>query len=318
MVYFGCINEKEFNELSSEEQKHHVIKKGVLEELTIDPLAKNSIPTNIEKDEFIKELRISKHLINEFYAYVLKALNPDIENASLDFYFGFDKKIYGLDSKEKKMLALKAFKDIAKDYLSNEIQVFQHEKSSRGIKHVIPQSILSRLFDQQTLFKEELAGTDLINQYIFGNMEAFNASNIYDQELIDSVEKFESNLKILVSLNDQYDFEKDEYFTRTAILKEKFLSKFDILFKSFEAYCFADQKILQIKDLHNVRIEGLYQAMLDAELIEPNALKFKDFVNNEYYFSITKIRSYYRQTNKSHEERVNTYSSEWSKLSFPK
>lgn len=315
MVYFGCIDEVHFNELSTEEQKELFLMKEVLVEVPTVQLANKGVPTNNTMDNSTKKLIISKDLVQEFYSFLLKTLDADIEAPYVDFFHDFEEKTYGSRPKEKRKLAKKNFKKISREYIPTDLLIYQNPQSSKGIKNLELQSILSSLFDQQNLLKYELADTDLLNQFIFGNKEIFEVSILLDQILIDLLIDFESNLKILVSLNDQFNFEKDEYFTNIAILKEKYHSKFYVIFKSFDAYYFAHQQISQIKNLHNVQIEGLYQAMVDADIINKNAPIFQHFVNDEYNLTITKIRSYFGRNNKSHIKRVKEFSSKWSEFS---
>lgn len=316
MDYFGCLDEAQFNELSTEEQNALLLKKEVFEEINRISLSLNA-PTNISSDQgnYTSYLIPSKGAANELYSFVLKSLEMDIESPFLQFYMDFKEECFGLDMQEQKKIALEHFKDISEFRIGNAVKIGHMVENNQGVEHLKSWGKFSQLSNEQNNLKVELALTYLIFQYLFGNKEAFEKSCLADLDLIATILEFESDLKILVSLNDQYHFEEDIYFSNLGILKEKYNIKYKSIFSTFKAYQFAHEKILSFKEHAKAQTESLFVSLKNLKVIVSSDKDFMKFVMTEYAIPMSKIRKHVSRPNYEHELRVQLFEEDWKEYS---
>lgn len=316
MDYFGCFDEARFNELSTEEQNALLIKKEVYEKVNRISLSFNSL-TNLKGDQgsYTDQLKPSKLAVNELYSFVLKSLEMDIENPYLQFYLDFKEECFGLDKPEQKKIALKHFKDISECHIRNAVEIAHVVENIQGVEHLEYEGKLSQLSNEQNNIKVELAQTDLFLQYLFGNKEAFKKDYLEGHDIIETILNFESDLKILISLNNQYQFEEDIYFSNLGILKEKYYTKYKSIFSTFKAYQFTHEKILSFKKHAKAHIGSLYVALGNEKVITSSDIDFMDFLNTEYNIHISIIHKHSSRSNYTHWERVKQFTDDWKEYS---
>jgi hypothetical protein len=114
---------------------------------------------------------------------------------------------------------------------------------------------------------------------------------------------FESQLKVLISLNDRYQFIDDIVFSKIGQLKDRY-KRYQNLFVSFEAYYFTYNFIEELTEQKPSNIDSLHQALLELNLIASKKESFIIYVNEEHAIPITKIRHYQRDINRTHDFRL--------------
>ncbi|MBC8770438.1 hypothetical protein H4O18_20760 [Arenibacter sp. BSSL-BM3] len=316
MAHFGCLNKAQFNDLSKEEQNALLLKKEVYEKVNRISLSLNSL-TNLRSDQgnYTYQLIPSKLAVNELYSFVLKSLEMDIENPYLQFYLDFKEECFGLDKQEQKKIALKHFKDISECHIRNAVEIAHLLENNQGVEHLEYEGKLSQLSNEQNNIKVELAQTDLFLQYLFGNKEAFEKNYLESHDIIGTILDFESDLKILVGLNNQYQFEEDIYFSNLGVLWKKFDTKYKSLFSTFKAYQFVNAKILSFDKNTKAQIESLYVSLKNLKVIASSDNDFIKFIMYEYNIPMSKIRKHVSRPNYEHEERVLLFTKDWREYS---
>ena len=174
------------------------------------------------------------------------------------------------------------------------------------------------LYYQRRAEKRNLANCiDLVMEFLFGNDTFFNAELVENNKVLNKIIRFETNLKILVSLNDRFHFEDDLYFSAMGILKEKY-SRYEYMFISFDAFVFTHEKINNFNTSKQANIESLHAVLQALELIHAKDTDFLSYVNTEHGMHMKKIRKYPLLKNRTHDNRVRLFKADWLEFSSKK
>ncbi len=258
-----------------------------------------------------------EELVDEFYEFIMNIYKYDIATAKLSFFKMFNDAIFGLDFNQQKTIALQHFKEIYDDIYLDAMTLFNEQRSENGIVHSYNYSKLQMLSYQYNSFKFNTISKINLNQYLQGNTDYFKKENFYEKfDLAEDV-YFETQLQIVVELNDRFKFEEDLYFTQIRFDKKKF-KQYEHIFKTLKSYQFTNDKIRSFTEDYKAHIESLYEVLISNELINNHKKNFMIFLKQEYNLDITKIINYKDKVNYIHEERVTLFKSEWTKLTFEK
>ena len=318
MKYFGYLKGSEFKKANERELADFLINNGLF-------VGKHRGKNTSFKDGIIEflvnpdELVVdpSNELQDEFYSFIIDIFKYDLALGKLSFFKSFNDEIFGLDGASQKMIALNYFNTIYNEIYLDIVTFFEEQKNDTGITHNYNFSRLKMLSYQYKAFKSNLLRKMKINQYLAGNKEYFIKENLLN--LFDLTEEiyFETQLQILVELNDRFGFEEDLYFTQIRFDKINF-EKYKHIFHSLESYQFTNNKIKSFSVDHKAHIESLYQVLIELELITNHKENFMKFLNDEYGFVITKIINYDNKINYNHDARVTHLKLDWSALTSKK
>jgi hypothetical protein len=215
MKYFGYFSKTKLNKLTKREMNELLVLEGVFEvkhRINI-PRDGNMVPISLNSENRL--VGPTKVLTHEFYKFVLKTYNSQIDALFLDFSYHFNSEVFGLEHAEKKKIARGHYLKYTRSIRKEKIDLVREIKSSSGIDTVMNASQLELLLDKQNALKSNLAEIDsiLLKQYLLGKADYFSSELIDDSDIITEIILFEAGLKILLSLNDQYKFERYDYFT---------------------------------------------------------------------------------------------------------
>lgn len=321
MSYFGYLNKDLLINKTTEELGNYFVELNLYE---INCYAKGNV-SNI-KDGVI-ELRYNPNelvmepkekLVDEFYSFIKDLYNYEINSGKFTFFESFNNEIYGLDFADQKRNALSHFLKIYNETYIDVITFFDEKISDNGITHTTSHSKFKMLHAQQKSFKTNLINEVKLTQYLIGNKDFFNKESLSTKYLtITDTILFETWLQILIELNDRFNFEEDLYFTQIRFDKEKF-KKYNHIFKTLLSYQFTNNKIKSFSEDHKAHIESLYQVLLVNDSIYNHKENFMEFLKIEYDLIISKIISYDKNINYSHDERVTLFCSELSNLTSKK
>lgn len=218
----------------------------------------------------------------------------------------------------KKKNALNHFLNIFNKNNINVINFLEIKTSDKGVTHTNTSGKIKLLYGQYNAYKRNLIREIKVTQYLEGNAEFFSKENLFTKyPIIDKTISFEIWVQIMVELNDRFQFEEDIYFTQIRFDKEKF-KKYNYIFKTLESYQFTNNKVKSFVADQKAHIESLYQVLIDDKLIFEHKENFMKFLKEEYDLTITKIISYDKNINYSHDKRVILFGSEWSNLTSKK
>lgn len=258
-----------------------------------------------------------EELIDEFYDYIMNIYKYDIATEKLSFFKMFNDTIFGLDFNQQKAIALLHFKQIYDDIYLDLMTPFNEQRSDNGIVHNYTYSKLQMLSYQYRAFKYNTISRTNLNHYLQGNAEFFEKESFSEKFDLSAEISFESQLQVVVELNDRFQFEEDLYFAQIRFDKKKF-KEYNHIFKTLNSYQFTNNKIKSFKEDHKAHIESLYDVLSSNQLITNHKENFMAFLKKEHDLDITKIISYKDKINFSHDERVALFESEWSNLTSEK
>ena len=256
-------------------------------------------------------------LVDEYYEFIMNIYKYNIATEKLSFFKEFNDNIFGLDFSQQKTIALQHFKQIYDDIYLDSMTFFDEQKSKNGIVHSYNFSKLKMLSYQYASFKFNTISKINLNKYLLGDETFFKKENFCEKFDLTEELYFESQLQILVELNDRFKFEEDLYFTEIRFDKKKF-KKYDHIFKTLQSYQFTNRKIKSLKEDHKAHIESLYEVLSSKELINDHKENFILFLKNEYNLNISKIINYEKKVNFLHNERVTLFKSDWANMTSEK
>lgn len=321
MKYFGCI-EKDFLKNKSEKEIGDFLVENKLFEVKFEAKGNSS-----DIKDGILELRYNpteaiveptKELVDDFYSYIIDMYKHEINSDKFVFFNMFNDEIYGLLFNKQKKIALNHFLNIFNEKHINVVNFLELTTSDKGVNHTHTGGKLKLLYGQYNAYKRNLIEEIKVNQYLEGNADFFSKVNLFTKypNIIKTI-SFEICLQILVELNDRFQFEEDVYFTQIRFDKENF-KKYNNIFKTLESYQFTNNKIKSFVADQKAQIASLYQVLIDEKLIFEHKENFMKFLKKEYDLTLTKIISYDKKINYTHDERVTLFSAEWSNLTSEK
>jgi hypothetical protein len=307
MEYFGCLNEEMFSAKSTKEQDEILLSSELFESGTSfsgDFIGKTLVLDASGIKEYISP---SKSLLNDCYEFILVRYKEYIENPFFTFFMEFEKEIYGLESIKQKRIALQHFNERYTDLKMKADNFARINKSDSGIKTVQNFARTKQLFYARIQHMKEVCDKELVLQYLYGNLSFFDYELMNNHDGVNEAIFFESQLKILISLNDRYEFEVDEYFTESGILLKLF-SQYDDIFIEFPVFRYVHKKIKSIKSNEKAEIESLFVALIEkGKILIRKPSKFNKYLQNEFGITAIRLRDYSSNPSDAHENRVKVF-----------
>ncbi|RBW55209.1 hypothetical protein DS884_16395 [Tenacibaculum sp. E3R01] len=315
---FGILKESDFEKLSEDRQLQILVDLGLYESFTSIGFESESV---VDLSEFNKvtsyktKVNPNYELREEFYTF-FKAVNlPAIDKEFLFFSKDFEDEIFGMEYIEQRKVALKYFKDKFSRITPKDISLGYRSISESGLERVEMLNRFEFLKGLRSALKATLATDQNLKAYLIGDQIYFESDEFKKQETFTKAFEFESTLKILLSLNDMFQFEDDTAFSNLGILKERY-KKYKNVFLDFDVFSWTQKKIQSFIDNKPSNIDSLHQALLESLLISEKKKNFIDYVNQEHNMSITKIRHYGRGENLSHDFRLKKIKEELQELTI--
>ncbi len=252
------------------------------------------------------ELKPTQIVINSLCDYSKELLSRKIDSPFLLFFNEFNESIYGLDIAAGQQLALKRFNELYKKIKVLKASFLKREKDSNGVEQVQSMNRFDFLKGRQNAQKKELATTENVLEFLNGNDTHFNSQKFIDNPNTKQFIEFETNLKMLVSLNSNYKFEDDFHFSDLGILKNIF-EKYNDTFKLFEVFLYTHKKIQCFTSTKPAYIASLYIALFEMGFIPNSKKDFIKYVNLEHQMELTKLKNYKPTENRNHDLRVQKF-----------
>lgn len=207
MKYLGCIQQKEFEALSSDKQLEFLLSKGIMIPVERVILRKGVISRKMMDTEATKLTEPNKQVVAECYEFILQQYEHPISVQLYDFYLGFNEEIYGLKKSKQKQIALEHFKNHFEAIATKIVSVAYERQLESGVTILESMAKLEFLKAEQNALKYELSKTTLLNHFLYGNTDFFTRMLPKEYKIIADIIRFEGGYKILSSLHSQYHFE---------------------------------------------------------------------------------------------------------------
>lgn len=298
--YFGILNNDKVNNFSVQEQFDFMIENELFYVSHLYSM------DNQEMENPEIDLKPTQAVINAFYNYLKQLFSREIDLPFLHFFNDFNESNYGLDKAAQYKIALGHFNELYKKIKVLEAGFVKREKDDNGIEQVKNMNRFDFLKGRQNGQKQQLATTENILQFLNGNATYFNSEQFKNNTTARQFIEFETNLKIMVSLNGQHKFEEDFHFTDLAILKNLF-EKYGDTFKSFEVFIYIHKKIHGFTEAKIAHITSLFDALSEMKLVHNSKTNFLNYVNIEHQMGLMKLKFYEPEQNKQHDQRVQQF-----------
>ena len=151
---------------------------------------------------------VSKSVQEELYGFILKTYQEEIAVNFQDFYYRFNGAAYGLDPKEIKQLALLQFTYNFKKAFNHGIDFTRTKEKAPGIQTIENMPKLELMEAKQNALKSNLAESELLYEFLMGQVAYFDSQLAQDNPLLKSIIEFETGFRILTNLNFDYHFEE--------------------------------------------------------------------------------------------------------------
>lgn len=303
--YKSCLAKTNFVKLTKEEQIKILVKKEIFTKVKVFSFSekKGNIGMRKQRAYAEDESHPSQELVEEFYTYVLHLFKNEIDTCFYVFFKDFNNTLYGMEYREQRVIALKMFKTVYDTIDVNHIDLIDIEMSINGIENLKPYNRFQKLKHLRSAQKINIAKYESLVTYLNGDEDYFNTLRFLEDETSENFLTFESYLKVLISLNDRYQFEENAVFSKLGILKETY-KKHQNIFMSFDVFKFTYNFIENLEENKPSNIDSMHQALLELNLISNKKGLFVNYINIEHKIPITKVRNPARDINRSHDFRV--------------
>ncbi|WP_276166441.1 hypothetical protein [Zobellia alginiliquefaciens] len=209
MSYFGLLKNLDLNSLTMDELTRIQLSRGILQEVTRIPLSVNGRPNAISPKNSETVYVPDPNMTEEFYGFIVDVYQDIIENSLIGFYYVYEEDMMGLDEPDTRKVALEHYKRIAQLAIKNEFDILKPVNLPNG--HLsIRRAKKVELFELRKEALQERLATECpvpLAHFLIGNVAYFEDSLIDKFPVLNETLKFEASLGILLTLNEQFQFE---------------------------------------------------------------------------------------------------------------
>ena len=304
--YFGFLDKEEFTTWEKKKQVDYLVSKNAC---CWSKIIKGSMNEDVlfgDLNEAKLVFKPSNKTIEEFYEFILGKYDRLISNSHITFFKDFNNSVFGLDKEEQKSLALKRFNEIYKKVDVPQIEIIERKKELGLIEDVKNNSHFQKLHQIRSAKRINLCPLPIAMEYYYGNEVFFTSETFKSLDFFKEAISFETDLKILVNLNNRYQFEDDFYFSEYGALRNLY-KKYDHIFLSFDAFKWTHKAIPNFKGAIPAQIDSLYEALKRLELVVKPKSNFENYIQEELQMNISKVRHIDTETNSDHAARVKIF-----------
>tara|TARA_R110001592_G_C13095826_1_gene743784 strand:- start:542 stop:1504 length:963 start_codon:yes stop_codon:yes gene_type:complete len=292
----------------------HLVENNICEKFTTHQYSGNFEKTDVLGEFYSKSRRTkiydsliySNEVINEFYSFLLTHYRAGL-GQHIIFNLKLHQEIFGLSYTKSKKIALSYF-----EVYYNQIPVNPSFKLKFDeIRNIIPATKFESLKRyKDCLFLNLENKSELIIPYLAGEDNYYNRDLFENNSMIKEIFEFENNLKILIELNNKYQFEKDDIFTpkpKAELIYEDYSDDFH----SIEQIQFIEKQFLNEKNRNYSFVVSLFYFFINEIQIKmPSADLFNEIISTNFNFTFSKIKLN-DPSNLNHKKRVNKLKKEW-------
>lgn len=208
--YFGYLKGEKLNTFGPEQKLNHFVTKKLFVATKALKLSSNIAINLLDSGNYKTKLEPSKELLDAYYTFLLHTYQEYINTVFIDFFHLFNNQIVGLKKKEAKMIGRLLFLNIINNTHSPNFDIVHMLENPNGLPKVHNTPKLELYFIKREALKNRaLTEYSLgLDSFLMGNSSNFNDKLINDVPIIKEIIQFEGELKILMALNEEYQFEK--------------------------------------------------------------------------------------------------------------
>lgn len=313
-TYFAHFKNLKIDVSSTEKLSNYMFRSGLFyEKQRIVLVTSNSDSASEENAN--PDVGISEDLMNAFYSYLKTILSADIETPFIIYFDQFNEEVYGLEHIKQKEIGLRDFKKFYNKVKALKGSLGFKVLSDNGVEHVKGINRFVFLKGRQRAIKSNISSLekDFLFEYMDGNAAFFEKENLLGDPEIRELIEFESTLKILVSLNDQFKFEDNLEFSDLGLLKDIFEGYKDI-FESFGVFVYAHKLIKKFKGTKSAKCTSLFYALVQLQLVFDNKKNFAKYLRQEHELTQAVVKSLKEDDSPVHDFRVKKFKEQIIKM----
>ena len=212
MTYFGLLKDLDLNSVTLNELKEIHLSNGLFQKVDRIMLSLDKSPNPVTQQNSQPVYVPNSEMCKEFYDYILEVYEDVIENSLIGFLYNFEEDVMGLDDIEARKIALNYYKEIAQFIIKDEFDILSVNNSETGFTNMKRAKKLE-LFNMRKEVLQEILVTQNpmpLTHFLVGDTNYFDETLISKLPIFDEILKFEASLKIMLILNEQYNFEQDD------------------------------------------------------------------------------------------------------------
>lgn len=263
---------------------------------------------NIIFDDFEGEISIPIILSLKTYNIIWEIFKFRVKDKKTNFFYHFMKITYGLNHEEKKKLALSEFNKIFESIIFEKVEKPFETSTSEKVVTYTPTPLYQLFKKRQSIINS--FDYHVFLPYLFGELELYQLKKYQNSDGFTELLNFQSDLEILLELNDKFNFETDVYFNNFFYFKLYSITQLHCI-KEIEPLAFCLCKLFEYDEIKATDVESMYSFLVYNSFIGKK-IDFLNIVNSIFKTDFKKIRDY--ETNLNHDSRVKKIKEEWKEF----
>jgi hypothetical protein len=263
---------------------------------------------NITFEDFEGEINIPIILSLKTYNIIWEIFKYRVKDKKTNFFNHFMKITYGLNYEERKKIALSEFNKIFESFEFENFEEPFEIRTSENIKTFMPTPLFQLFKKRQSIINS--LDYHVYLPYLFGEIDLYKLKKYQNSDEFNELLTFQSDLEILLELNDKFNFETDVYFNNFYYFKLYSITQLHCI-KEIEPLAFCLCKLFEYDEIKATDVESMYSFLLNNFFIGKKT-DFLNIVNSNFKTNFKKIRDY--ETNLNHDYRVKKIHQDWKKF----
>lgn len=209
--YFGYLKGEKLNELTLEQKLNYFVSKKLFTTTKVVKLTSNTAVNLLDSNNYKIVHEPVRQLLEAYYYFITHTFQEHINTVLIDFFHVFNNQIIGLKNKESKMIGRLYFLNIINNKHSPNFDIVRMSENANGIPKVDNAPKLELYYIKRDAIKNRTA-TEYslgLDEFLMGNSNHFNNKMISEIPILQEIIQYEGELKILLALNEEYQFEKN-------------------------------------------------------------------------------------------------------------
>lgn len=205
MKYFGYLKNKEFDGLDIDKKLHRLEKKGLFTRYFTMAARKNGEPESPSTET----LEPGKELILDLYSFLTHRYGDEIEALFTELHYRFNSAIFLNEETEIRKKAVSLYLELLEGPKHGKPELARPSRSPSGLWTLENVQGLELMDDLRNGLMDALSRiSGLMESYLSGNTDYFSMALFEDHAVLEEMVTFESNLRMLLVLNERFGFEE--------------------------------------------------------------------------------------------------------------
>ena len=217
--YFGVLKSEKLNELSNEQRLKLFKTKKLFVTTKVLNLPSNAPINLLDTTNFKSRIEPKNELLESYYTFLMHTYQEYINNVFISFFHQFNNQIIGLKKKEAKMVGRVLYVSIINNKTSPNFDFVHMLENANGIPKLENTPKLELYYVKRDALKQRAINEhpNGLDEFLLGNSNHFDLKIKDDVAIFKEIIQFEGELKIILALNDEYQFEKNKTFQSPTI-----------------------------------------------------------------------------------------------------